>query len=322
MDKSRLPFRAGRLRMRHLMLVQRLADLGSMRKAAESLDITQPAASAILKELESQLGLTLFARGRTGMTPSGEGRALLRRIRIVLNEVDALAEDLRDPLGHRPVVRLGTVPHAHLGILRDLASLCVKSGRFRLRVQEGPSPMLLERLLSGELDAFVGRLPTDAGPAALSADVGHQRLYEEPMGIACGVNHRLAKARRVTVDELRACHWVLPSPESLSRRALEEAFLLHGHAAPTPLIEVSSFVYGLEMVAHADVLTVAPGTAIRTHERQGLVRTLKTPLQMRPTTIYWMRRRSSDADVVLDELEQWLLRSRRKVRAAPVRPPD
>lgn len=296
------------------MLVQRLADLGSMRKAAESLDMTQPAASAMLKEIESQLGITLFARSRTGMSPSDEGRALLRRIRIVLNEVDALAEDLRDPLGHRPVVRLGAVPHAHLGILRDLASLCVNDGRFRLRIQEGPSPMLLDLLVAGELDAFVGRLPATTGSAALSAVVRFRQLYEEPMSIACGVNHRLAKARHVTVDELGACHWVLPSPESLSRTALEEAFLLHGRAAPTPLIEVSSFVYGLEMVAHSSVLTVAPRTAIRTHERHGLVRTLKTPLQMRPTTIYWMRRRSSDADAVLDGLEQWVLGNRRNVR--------
>jgi DNA-binding transcriptional LysR family regulator len=167
-------------------------------------------------------------------------------------------------------------------------------------------------LLAGELDAFIGRLPAAPASPALPAVIRHQRLYDEPMCIACGVSHRLAKARRIAVDELGACHWVLPSRESLSRRALEDAFLLHGKAAPAPLIEVSSFVYGLEMVAHSSVLTVAPRTAIRTHERQGLVRILKTPLQMRPTPIYWMRRRSSDADVVLDGLERWVLQNRRR----------
>ena len=86
---------------------------------------------------------------------------------------------------------------------------------------------------------------------------------------------------------------------------------------PTPLIEVSSFFYGLEMVAHSNVLTVAPRTAIRTQERLGLVRTLKTPLQMKPNSIYWMRRRSSGSDVVLDGLEQWVLRLRRKEGMAP-----
>jgi DNA-binding transcriptional LysR family regulator len=304
--------RAGRLRVRHLLLVQRLAELGSMRKAAESLNVTQPAASAMLKEVEVQLGIALFARSRAGVTPTDECRALLPRIRIVLNEVDALAGDLRDPLGHRPVVRLGTVPHAHLGILRGLAAHCAAAGQFRLRLHEGPSPLLLEMLLAGELDAVVGRLPAASVSAPLPADIHHQQLYEEPMWVACGVNHRLSNARSITVDDLGACDWVLPSRESLSRRALEDAFVLHGRAAPAPLIEVSSFVYGLEMVADSNLLTVAPGTAIRTRERHGLVGILKTPLRMTPTSIYWMRRRSSAANRVLDGLEQWVLRNRRK----------
>lgn len=308
--------RSDRLRVRHLVLVQRLAGLGSMRKAAESLNVSQPAASAMLKEVESQLGIPLFARGRSGVTPTDAARALLPRIRIVLNEVDALAEDLRDPLGHRPLVRLGTVPHAHLGILQGLAAYCAKAGRFRLRLHEGASPVLLEMLLAGELDALVARLPAASGAGTFPAAIRHRKLYEEPMCIASGVNHRLGRARDIAPDDLAACDWVLPSRESLSRRALEEAFLLHGQAAPAPLIEVSSFFYGLEMVAHSDLLTVAPRTAVRAQERLGLVRTLKTSLQLKPTSIYWMRRRSSDGDADLDGLERWLLRDPRRPAAA------
>jgi DNA-binding transcriptional LysR family regulator len=316
MTEMHAKLRTSRLRVRHLILVQRLAELGSMRKAAESINVTQPAASAMLKEVESQLGITLFARSRTGLTPTDEARALLPRIRIVLNEVDALAEDLRDPLGHRPVVRLGTVPHAHLGVLQGLAAYCVKVGRFRLRVQEGPSPVLLEMLLAGELDALVGRLPAASGSSTFPAVIRHNKLYEEPMCIACGVNHELANGHGITPDDLAACSWVLPSQESLSRRALEDAFLLCGRTAPAPLIEVSSFVYGLAMAAHSNVLTVAPRTAVHSQERLGLVRTLKTSLQLKPTAIYWMRRRSSDGDPILDGLEQWLLRNRRNTGGA------
>lgn len=311
MIKKDLQLRVDRLRMRHLVLVKRLAELGSMRKAAESLNVTQPAASAMLKEVESQLGIALFARNRTGVTPTDGARALLPRIRVVLNEVEALADDLRDPIGHRPVVRLGTVPHAHLGILQGLAAYCVKSGQFRLRVKEGPSPVLLEMLLAGELDALVGRLPAASGSTTFPAVVRHRMLYQEPMCIACGANHPLASGLNISPDELATYSWVLPSQESLSRRALEDAFLLYGLTAPTPLIEVSSFVYGLAMAAHSDALTVAPQTAVHAQEKLGLVRTLATSLQLKPTSIYWMRRRSSDGDAVLDGLERWLLQSNR-----------
>jgi len=80
---------------------------------------------------------------------------------------------------------------------------------------------------------------------------------------------------------------------------------------------VTSFVYGLAMVARSDVLTVAPRTAVRSQERLGLVRTLKTSLQLKPTSIYWMRRRSSDGDAVLDGLERWLLRNHRNAGVKP-----
>ena len=312
MNNLHATLRTSRLRVRHLVLVHRLAGLGSMRKAAESLNVSKPAASAMLKEVESQLGVTLFARSRTGVAPTEAAQALLPRIRIILNEVAGLAEDLRDPPGHRPVVRLGTVPHAHLGVLQGLAAYCVRAGEFRLRLQEGSSPVLLEMLLAGELDAMVGRLRGASGSARFPAVVRHRKLYEEPMCIACGVNHQLAKAHNVTPADLAACHWVLPSQESLSRRALEDAFLLCGRTAPAPLMEVSSFVYGLAMVAHANVLTVAPRTAVHSQESLGLVRTLKTSLQLKPTSIYWMRRRSSDGDAILDGLEQWVLRNQRK----------
>jgi len=316
MDSGNPKLRTGRLRVRHLTLVQRLAELGSMRKAAESLNVTQPAASAMLKEVESQLGITLFARSRTGVATTEGANALLRRIRIVLNEIDALAEDLRHPPGHRPVVRLGTVPHAHLGVLQGLAAYCARVGRFRLRLQEGPSPVLLEMLLAGELDALVGRLPAASGSSTFPAEVRHRKLYEEPMSIACGVNHPLAIARSVTPEDLAACSWVLPSQESLSRRALEDAFLLCGRAAPAPLIEVSSYVYGLAMVARSSLLTIAPRTAVRAQEALEMVRTLKTTLQLQPTSIYWMRRRSSDGDAALDDLERWLLGKSRETGAA------
>ena len=74
--------------------------------------------------------------------------------------------------------------------------------------------MLLDMLLAGELDAFIGRLPTASVSTTIPAVVRYQKLYEEPMCIACSVNHRLAKARKITVDDLGASQWVLPSRES------------------------------------------------------------------------------------------------------------
>src|SRR5213594_3900163 len=74
------------------------ARLGNMSRAAEILNLTQPALTARLQGLEGELGVDLFVRGARGMTLTDAGRALLpyaqRAIAQVLDGQKAV-EDLR-----------------------------------------------------------------------------------------------------------------------------------------------------------------------------------------------------------------------------------
>ena len=110
------------LRIRHFELIQKLAELGSMRRAAEAIHVSQPAASAMLKEAEARLGVVLFHRHRTGVVPTAEAEPVLRRVRLLLGEVQGLGEDLLDSRRRRPLVRIGAVPHAMLGVMQDFAA--------------------------------------------------------------------------------------------------------------------------------------------------------------------------------------------------------
>ena len=90
-------FLRARLKTRQLMLLIAIGDEGNIHRAAEILNMSQPAASKLLKDLEDVLGVSLFERLPRGMRPTWYGETMIRYARIALaslaqagSELDAL----------------------------------------------------------------------------------------------------------------------------------------------------------------------------------------------------------------------------------------
>jgi DNA-binding transcriptional LysR family regulator len=293
------------LRIRHFELIQRLAELGSMRRAAEAIHVSQPAASAMLKEAEARLGVALFHRHRTGVVPTDEAEPVLRRVRFLLGEVQGLTDDLLDSRRRRPLVRIGAVPHAMLGVMQEFAAHWSGKEGVRLRLEDGPTSALVEKLLRGDLDAIVAPLTPEAGTSFTSA-VKSRPLYSESIVVAASVRNPLTKAKSVSLDDLDRADWVLPGAASRSRQAMEGEFLRLGRTPPMPSVEVSSFVYGLALVGRTSMLTVAPATAVRAQEKAGGVKRLVTSLRFPPYDVHWITRLHGEANQVLEGMGDWL----------------
>ncbi len=105
------------MRIEQLEYVAEVARLGSFRRAAEQLHISQPALSESVRNLERELGIDLLERGRHGATVSETGRELLPHILTVLDSADRL----RQAAGaqHRSIrmIRVGTVNSATVPLL-------------------------------------------------------------------------------------------------------------------------------------------------------------------------------------------------------------
>ncbi|NHI11864.1 LysR family transcriptional regulator [Streptomyces sp. KO7888] len=84
----------GRLKFRHLVLIDALSRQGSVVGAAGELHVTQPAATRSLHELEDILGVPLFERGPRGVTPTVFGEAFTRHAQALLLELEAGRVDL------------------------------------------------------------------------------------------------------------------------------------------------------------------------------------------------------------------------------------
>src|SRR5215468_4572797 len=99
------------MELRHLRYFVGVAEALSFSRAAARLNVTQPALSRQIRDLEEELGLRLFDRvGRqVRLTPQGED--LLRRSRSALANVEALRERARSlESGHAGILRLGATP--------------------------------------------------------------------------------------------------------------------------------------------------------------------------------------------------------------------
>ncbi len=147
--------------IRQLTFFVALAEIGSFREAAERSGVTQPALSAAIKELETQLGAILFERGPRGATLTPAGEAALVRARRVLAGAEELVIAARD--AGKPMtgpMRLGVIPSIAPFLLpRALPALKRKFPDLQLRLKEDITARILEGLTDRRLDLGVIALP-------------------------------------------------------------------------------------------------------------------------------------------------------------------
>lgn len=105
------------MRIEQLEYLAEVARLGSFRRAAEEMHISQPALSESIRSLERELGVNLLERGRHGATLKDAGQELLPHIRAVLESVDRLRQAAGEQYRSIRVVRVGTVTTATAPLL-------------------------------------------------------------------------------------------------------------------------------------------------------------------------------------------------------------
>ena len=283
------------LKFRHLMLVNYLCEFGTLHKAARALHISQPAATAMLNDLEALLAVTLFERSHRGVKPTELGQQLMGSLGTLLNEYQHFTESLdRLTHGRDHVLRVGLVPQAFVTYLPQAIAEFRAAGGCDMRVQEGTAAQLLDLLWDGQLDCVVGRLPPSGlGQRWDAADLCFEHLYAERICIVTGL--KLAKQHAVppSFEWLATQQWVLQRPDSSVRQALNEAFLRHGVVPPTPVVETSTYVQSMALVSDTSLYTVAPRSAVQRQQALGSFQVLDVDLGAAPLQVSFIHRATS-----------------------------
>lgn len=245
--------RAG-LKLRHLQLLIALDDERKLQQAAASLNISQPAASKMLNDVEKIVGVTLFDRLARGIEPNLYGEALIRRTRTMLAELGhAESEIAALKGGEGGVVSVGAVMAPAIeALVTAIESVRRRLPRLEIFAQVETSDVLSEALLASRLDFVIARIPFFADPAPFD----YREVGAEEACLVVRAGHPLALLEAVTPRDLENRDWVLQPRGSLLRRSLEAMMVRNGVAPPDRIVTTGSFLMTMVMAAKTD--SIAP----------------------------------------------------------------
>ncbi|WP_119166569.1 LysR substrate-binding domain-containing protein [Algihabitans albus] len=245
-----------RISVRQLRLLVAVAETGSMVRAAEVIGLTQPAVTKSIRDLEEDLRVELFVRGRRGVEPTIYGRTLVQHARLVLAQLAHAAEALEDlshGTGGRVVV--GTLLAASAWLLpRAIARLRRERPKVVIEVVEGTNERLQPMLLHGDLDMVIGRL----SEVRHRSGVRQEQIYAEEIVILARPDHPLLACETTTLADLQRAEWILPPPETTLRRQLEKAFFDVGLEPPVAVVQSLSLPTNRRLLRESDLLGAWP----------------------------------------------------------------
>jgi LysR family hydrogen peroxide-inducible transcriptional activator len=184
--------------LRQLKYIVAVADSGRVGAAADLLNVSQPSLSAQLAEVEADLGVTLFVRGRSGAKITPEGEDIVRRARLILRDHEDLRASAKGGGIFQGRLRLGVLPSIGPYLLPEVVRRLHKEHpSFRLVVREESTRDLDEGLRSGRLDMIISTPEDHPGTR-------HTALFEERFWVATALDFPAAKARgKVTLADLK-----------------------------------------------------------------------------------------------------------------------
>jgi DNA-binding transcriptional LysR family regulator len=171
---------------------------GSVLKASEKLNISQPSISIALKELETEFGTALFQRQHKGMTPTEEGEELYKLSESLLSQVDELKRVIKDLGNGKKVLRLGVPPMIGLAVLPVLYGGFVKENPdVQLEIKEAGRKELVKLLKENRVDMVL--LPHNT-----EFENGLTNLEILEYEIVCCVSEKreLSKREKITAKDL------------------------------------------------------------------------------------------------------------------------
>lgn len=265
-----------RIRLRHLHTFVAVAQQGTLGRAAETLNLSQPALSKTLNELEQLTGTRLFERGRQGAQLTLVGEQFLTHAVKVLDALNSAGQALNRKEGlNNDIVRIGALPTAALGILPTVIGQFHKQQKdITLQVATMNNTMLLAGLKSGEIDIGIGRM---SDPDLMSG-LNYELLFLESLKLVVRPGHPLLQE---TVTLSRVMEWpVVVSPKgTVPRQNAETLLQSQGCKMPAGCIETLSASLSRQLTVDFDYVWFVPSGAVKDDLRRGVLSALPIATQ-------------------------------------------
>ncbi len=266
-----------KISIRHIVLLNALNEFRNMGRAANSMHMTQPAASHLLQQLEEKLNVRLFERLPRGMAPTIYGDVMIRYAKSVIHDFDhAEAEIAELSKGASGLIRIGSVIEPVPKLLtKSLLAFKAENPGVRISLDVGTSDTLLPSLLQGDLDLVLGRIPDQFRSNDLEIV-----FFEtgEHMSVIARPGHRLAQKSKITLSDLFDLTWILHPVGSPIRLRIENTLTQARMTSRLDILETASILATTSMIGESDMISVVPRDVAEHYAAYGMVTILPVEL--------------------------------------------
>lgn len=290
--------RLSRVDLNLLVVLDAIAQTGSVTLCAERLSLSQPAVSHALKRLRDLTNDPLFVRGRSGLLPTPRAEALLPAVRSALGTVaSALAEPSFDPATTDRRFRIAASDYSMMTVLPAVvAQIRTLASGATVEVRHG-GPEALTAMERGELDIAFWGDETPGGPFQ------NKELFRERyVGLVCARHPLADKVRRekLTVDDYAAWPHVIATLRDARLSPVDKALKVLGVSRKFGMIS-PNFLANMASLPGTDLIMSVPSRLVRVADQEALtVFPLPFDLPDYPYSIVWHSR------ALADPAHQWL----------------
>jgi DNA-binding transcriptional LysR family regulator len=217
------------MEIRQLQYFATIVRTGGFRNAADALCVSQATLSEQIKALEHELGVRLVERSGRSLSLTTAGSVLLVRAERLLADVKATREEM---LEYAQLERGQLVTGAVIGcgtswLPSFLAAFLQRHPNLEVRLVERTSSLLVKLLENADIHVACLLIPAEGAPDVISMPgISTRRVFTRDLVVVVSRDHRLARRRSISLEELATEPLILTSLEETPRLIVDQAF--HG----------------------------------------------------------------------------------------------
>ncbi|MCA0236882.1 MAG: LysR family transcriptional regulator [Bacteroidetes bacterium] len=239
-------------------------------KAAESIYVTQPTLSMMIRKLEDELGVRIFERDRKPVVPTREGMEIVERARHILAEVDKLREYAAGLSGEiSGELRLGIIPTLAPYLLPlFLKSFSETYPKLKLHIKEAVTDDIIMLLRRGEMDMGLLATPLD------EPNLCEYPVFQEEFYAYVSQNEGFPQKKYVLPAHIDPSKlWLLQEGHCLRNQIFNLCELKNTDFGTAVWYEAGSIETLINLVDHHGGITIIPQLAtlhLKTHQKKNL----------------------------------------------------
>ncbi|RDI23368.1 LysR family transcriptional regulator [Pseudacidovorax intermedius] len=305
------------MKFQTLQALLHIEALGSIRAAAQRVNLSQPALTAAIQQLEEELNAPLLVRTKQGASFTEFGRAFLVRARLMVEESRRAREEIEQLRGRwAGSVRFSTSPAVALSLLPPaLQDFRRRHPDVQVECRDGLYPGITPALRDGTLDFGL----TPVHRQEIEPDLVAEPLLVTEIVIACHRWHPLRQATRLA--ELADCAWVYSSAPRGPGAIVEEAFARSGLAPPRRGMTCESFLALPAIVAQSDFMATLPRMVFELNAFRAALCEVPIEDELPRPTVHVLRRHDLPLTPAAQDLIAWI-RHHAQAGREPAHAPD